>query len=92
MSTLLTLETLKEHLEKIDYSIRGSYPNRFIFNHKGENLWIRVWNDNIKIEGAHTSTIVFVFDKSPIRMIENTTVSIGEEHSFINLYNFTKNT
>jgi hypothetical protein len=64
MSTLLTLETLKEHLEKIDYSIRGSYPNRFIFNHKGENLWIRVWAEKLEIKETRYCSIIFSFDKN----------------------------
>ena len=91
MSTLLTLETLKEHLEKIDYSIRGSYPNRFIFNHKGENLWIRVWAEKLEIKETRYCSIIFSFDKAKIEMIYNNTVCIGEYSCFINLYNFDKN-
>lgn len=84
----LTHENLKEHLEKIGYKIKGTKPNSFIFNHKGKNTGIRVWQDTLEVNGEEGIRCIFSFGKATIEMIEKSAVSIGSEGGFFNLYNF----
>lgn len=84
---LLTHKSLAEHLNKIGYKIQGEYPNRFIYNHKDENIGVRVWNETLSLEGQYVNS-TFIFDIAQIRMIEDNCVSISGNGAFMNLFNF----
>jgi len=87
---LLTHTDLMKCLTNIGYTIRGNYPNRFVFNHKNENTGIRVWNETLEVNCENGNKCIFCFEKTKIKMLEVTTVNIGTEGCFINLYNFEK--
>lgn len=84
----LTHKNLIKCLNNIGYTIRGSYPNRFIINHKNENTGIRIWNETIEVNSENGLKCIFCFNKTSVKMLQKTTVNIGEESCFINLYNF----
>ena len=89
----LTLENLTQCLSKIDYTLKGKTPNRFIFNHKGENTGIRVWNETIDFNMVNMDCdikAVAVIDKCTIKMLSKSTVMFGSEKLFIQLHNFDK--
>jgi hypothetical protein len=87
--TILNLDNLTKCLEKIGYSIKGLQPNRFIFNHRNENIRIRVWEDSLEVQGEHTKVHTSIyFNRARVRMIDDCCVSVGEESTFVNLYNF----
>jgi len=85
---LLTHETLKECLSNIDYSIKGEYPNKFIYTNENTNTFIRIWNETLEVNCHSGLRVTFVFEKTQIQMLSQETVMIGEENSFVNLYNF----
>lgn len=86
----LTLENLNTCLSKIDYTIKGKQPNRFIFNHKAENTGIRVWNETIEFNMDCGIKAVAVMDKCTIKMLSRNTVMFGCGKLFIQLHNFDK--
>ncbi len=86
----LTIENLEKCLSKIDYSIKGKTPNRFIYNHKNKNTYIRVWNETIVFEMETRIKTVAVMDRCTISMLSKQTVMLGNNKLFIQLHNFDK--
>ena len=70
----LTIKNLGECLSKIDYSIKGEKPNRFIYDHIGKNTGARVWNDTIDFTMDSRITTVAVMNRCSIKMIKKDTV------------------
>lgn len=87
----LTLDNLNSHLQRIEYTLRGKVPNRFIINNKGENTGIRVWDETIEFNMEHCGLkAVAVMGKCTIKMLSKTTVMFGDGKLFIQLHNFEK--
>ena len=60
----LNKENVIESFESIGYSARGSEPNMFIFDNKGNNTFFRLWENKIeKGVGAADN-----YDSIPIQM------------------------
>ena len=81
----IEIKKLKNELNKIEYDIRGEYPNRYItnFNNKATNY--RVLEDGIQVIGVDKSTdIYFGFKGSEIKLLNDRgAVSIGTDECFI---------
>ena len=86
----LTIENLEKCLSKIDYSIKGEKPNRFIYDHTGKNTGVRVWNDTIDFTMDSRIETVAVMNRCTIKMIKRDTVQIGNEKMFVLFHNFSK--
>jgi hypothetical protein len=86
----MTTQQLEEGLSKIGYSIKGRYPNRFIFDNLNKRVepTLRVWNDKIEFGiKNYGMSVVFCFENCEINHIEESdAVTIGTEHQFIILY------
>lgn len=84
----LNRKNLEKCLNKIEYTIKGGHHNRFIFNHENKNTGIRVLDATLEVNCEVGIRCIFCFDYSTIKMIDKTTVSIGLDGAFFNLYNF----
>jgi hypothetical protein len=84
----LTKDNLKKYLAKIDYTIKGATPNRFIIDNENKNTGIRVWNETIDFNMKNGIRAVAVFDKCTIKMLSKNTLMIGNGGLFIQLHNF----
>jgi hypothetical protein len=86
----MTLEQLEEGLSKIGYSIKGKYPNRFIYdnNNKRVKPILRVWNDSITLELKSKNVgVYFGYKNIQVDFVEQENyLSIGTENQLIILY------
>lgn len=78
-------EELKEKLEKIGWTMRGKYPNEWIFDHEGKKTCYMVRGDRIELSGVSPHSCVhFHYKDSKADMLEgNDAVSFGTEEQFI---------
>jgi hypothetical protein len=86
----MTIQELEEGLSKIGYSIKGRYPNRFIYDNLGKRVepTLRFWSDRIEFGIKHYGlSVVFYYENCNIQHVEESdAVSIGTEHQFFILY------
>lgn len=76
-------EKLEEELKKIGWSIKGRYPNSWIYDHKNKRTNYRVMDDRIEVEGVSENTIVaFYFKDCEIKRMEDA-VAVGTKEQFI---------
>lgn len=86
----LTIENLTACLSAISYQIKGVKPNQFIYDYKGKNTGVRVWNDTIEFKMDSEIKPVAVMNRCSIKMMNKDTVMIGNEKMFVLFHNFTK--
>jgi hypothetical protein len=86
----MTIQELEEGLSKIGYSIKGKYPNRFIYdnNNKRVQPTLRVWNDSITLELKSKNVgVYFGYKNIQVDFVEQENyLSIGTENQLIILY------
>jgi hypothetical protein len=90
------IENLKEALNSIEFDVKGTYPNRFIYNNLNKRTNWRVLNDRIELSndevfgGQFKGTVCFFFKGSKIKKINKNFISIGTDSCFVAFENFDK--
>ena len=91
-----SLESLTKKFEQIGYSIKGTYPNRFVYTNEGENTGLLVLNDRLELSRINSTngvkmciqykdiTAYFISDVTLVIRDKNTDENTGFFLMFIN--------
>lgn len=82
---MTTREELSEALAKICWSMKGKYPNEYIFDQEGKRTCYRVLSDRIEVSGVNeNSAVCFHYKGSDVKLLEEgDAVSLGTEQCFV---------
>lgn len=93
MELQMTLENLTKALEGIGWSIKGQYPNSWVFDKNGKRANVYVKSNGLEVqyvfEGRFDGTVYFGFSGSQLT-VEDGMVSVGTKECFISFYNHDK--
>ncbi len=86
-----TLDELQTTLQKIGWSIKGAYPNRYIFDHEGKKTEFRVMDDRVEPRGLNNHIVTcFYFEGSETKLLDTgDSVALGTEKCFALFMNHT---
>lgn len=89
----MTLDNLSDALTEIGWSIKGKYPNSWIFDRENKRTNIYVKNDGLEVEHVfedrHSGTIYFGFNGAKLTVNEGM-VTVGTDECFVSFYNHDK--
>ena len=88
---MATLEEFEENLNKIGFSIKGRYPNSWIYKPDNTRTYYRVMSDRIEMcfrdENFISYDACFYFKDSDVELIDGDAVSLGKNGIFAMFYN-----
>lgn len=76
----MDIQELESKLKEIGYSLKGNYPNRFIFDYEDENTSMRVHDDKIEFKNGFKWGIYMYFDRIELILLDNNCLNIQSIH------------